>query len=126
MPMILKFGLLMESVSSCIFFSQVLSCLIVLQFSFNYHLIFEFWDSVFSLFCSAWLAFHFVLQFCFILFLRFSISWVALSVMFSIFALSSFISLLIVFFVSLWCLYSASMVSFISSCAFSNSLFLLS
>jgi hypothetical protein len=29
-------------------------------------------------------------------------------------------------FVSLWCLYSASMVSFISSCSFSNSLFLLS
>jgi hypothetical protein len=28
MPMILKFGLLMESVSSCIFFSQVLGCLI--------------------------------------------------------------------------------------------------
>jgi hypothetical protein len=27
MPMILKFGLLMESVSSCVFFSQVLSCL---------------------------------------------------------------------------------------------------
>jgi hypothetical protein len=32
MPMILRFGLLMELVSSCIFFSQVLSCLIVLWF----------------------------------------------------------------------------------------------
>jgi hypothetical protein len=30
------------------------------------------------------------------------------------------------FFVSLWCLYSASTVYFICSCAFSNSLFLLS
>jgi hypothetical protein len=27
MPMILRFGLLMESVSSCIFLSQVLNCL---------------------------------------------------------------------------------------------------
>jgi hypothetical protein len=27
LPMILRFGLLMESVSSCIFLSQVLSCL---------------------------------------------------------------------------------------------------
>jgi predicted membrane protein len=35
-------------------------------------------------------------------------------------------SLLIIFFVSLWCLYSASIISFISSCAFSNSPFLLS
>jgi hypothetical protein len=26
-PMLLRFGLLMESASSCIFFSQVLSCL---------------------------------------------------------------------------------------------------
>jgi hypothetical protein len=40
--MILRFGLLMESVNSCIFFSQVLSCLIIFIFSFNYHFIFEF------------------------------------------------------------------------------------
>jgi hypothetical protein len=44
----------------------------------------------------------------------------------SIFILSSFISLLIMFFVSLWCLCSASIDSIISSYAFSNSLFLLS
>jgi hypothetical protein len=34
--------------------------------------------------------------------------------MLSIFVLSSFVSLLIMFFFSLWCLYSAAMVSFIS------------
>jgi hypothetical protein len=46
--------------------------------------------------------------------------------MLSIFVLSSFICLFIMFSLSLWCLYSTSMVSFISSFAFSNSLFLLS
>jgi hypothetical protein len=59
-------------------------------------------------------------------FLRFSISWVASSLILCIFVLSSFICLFIVFFISLWCLYSASIVSFICYCAFSNSLFLLS
>jgi hypothetical protein len=32
MPTILRFGLLIESVSSCIFLSQILSCLTNLQF----------------------------------------------------------------------------------------------
>jgi hypothetical protein len=59
-------------------------------------------------------------------FLRFSISWVTSSFMLSIFVLSSFISVFMVLFVSLCCLFSASMVSFICSCAFSNSLYLLS
>jgi hypothetical protein len=59
----------MESVSSCSFFSQVLSCL-TNSFSFflNCHFIFKFWDSVFCLFYSAGMVFHFVLHFCFILF----------------------------------------------------------
>jgi hypothetical protein len=59
-------------------------------------------------------------------FLRFSISWVTSSLILSIFILSSFISLFMVIFVSLWCLFRTSMISFICSCTFSYSLFLLS
>jgi hypothetical protein len=44
MPMIFRFGLLMESVSSCIFLSQLLSCLTKFSsvFFFNFCFIFEF------------------------------------------------------------------------------------
>jgi hypothetical protein len=42
--------------------------LIVIQFFLNYHFIFKFWDSVFCLFESAWVAFNFVMYLCFILF----------------------------------------------------------
>jgi hypothetical protein len=43
MPIILRFGLLMESVSSYVFLSQVLSCLTNSScFSFNFHFIFKF------------------------------------------------------------------------------------
>jgi hypothetical protein len=49
MPMILMFALLMASLSSCIFLSQLLSCLtkISFVFSFNFYFIFELWESVF-------------------------------------------------------------------------------
>jgi hypothetical protein len=42
MPMILKFGLLMDSLISCIFLSQILSCLTqFFCFFFNFYFIFE-------------------------------------------------------------------------------------
>jgi hypothetical protein len=51
MPMILRFGLLVELVSSCIFLSQILSCLTNSScFCFNFYFILEFWDFVFHLF----------------------------------------------------------------------------
>jgi hypothetical protein len=59
-------------------------------------------------------------------FLRFSISWVTSSLTFSIFIFNSFISLFILFSVSFWCLFRAPMSSFICSCVFSYSLFLVS
>jgi hypothetical protein len=59
-------------------------------------------------------------------FLTFSISWVTSSLILSIFVFNSFISLFIVFSVSLWCLVRAPMSSFIYFCVFSYSLFLVS
>jgi hypothetical protein len=60
MPMILRFGLLMQSLSSCIFLSQLLSCLTKISsvFFFNFYLIFELRDSVFHLFQYARVTFH--------------------------------------------------------------------
>jgi hypothetical protein len=51
-PIILRFGLLMEPVNYCIFHSQLLSCLTNISsvFFFNFYFIFEFWVSVFHLF----------------------------------------------------------------------------
>jgi hypothetical protein len=51
-PMTLRFGLLMESLSSCIFFSQLLSCFTKSSSGFflNFYLIFTPWDSGFHLF----------------------------------------------------------------------------
>jgi hypothetical protein len=46
MPIILRFGLLMESVSSCIFFSQLL----FFCFAINFYFIFKLWDSAFHMF----------------------------------------------------------------------------
>jgi hypothetical protein len=48
------------------------------------------------------------------------------SLILSIFILNSFISLFMVFSVSLWCLFRAVMISLICFCVFSYSLFLLS
>jgi hypothetical protein len=59
-------------------------------------------------------------------FLRISILWVTSFLILSIFTLNSFISLFMVFSVSVWCLFSAPMISFSCFCAFSYSLFLLS
>jgi hypothetical protein len=77
MPMILMFGLLVESVSSCIFFSQVLSCLT------NSSLVFPLIISSRVLrFCLLLVLFCWIgLPFCFAFlfhsfFLRFSVSWV--------------------------------------------------
>jgi hypothetical protein len=58
-------------------------------------------------------------------FLRFSISRV-MSFLLSIFIFNSFISLFMVFSISLWCLFRAPMISFFYFCVFSYSLFLLS
>jgi hypothetical protein len=54
-------------------------------------------------------------------FLRFSISWVTSSLILSIFALNSFIPLLMVMFVSVLCLSRALMISFVCFCVFSYS-----
>jgi hypothetical protein len=69
-PIILRFGLLMELVSSRIFLSQLLSCLTKMSsvFFFNFYFIFKFRDSVFHLFYSAGVTFHCVFCFCLILF----------------------------------------------------------
>jgi hypothetical protein len=50
--------------------------------------------------------------------LWFSISWVASSLILSMFVPNSFISLLMVIFVSVWCLFRAPMISFICFCVF--------
>jgi hypothetical protein len=58
--LILSFGLLMESLSSCIFLSQLLSCLTKISsiFFFSFYFTFELWHTVFHLFYSAGVAFH--------------------------------------------------------------------
>jgi hypothetical protein len=51
MPMILRFVLLMELQTSCIFLSQILRCLTNIScFFFNFYCIFVLWDSFFHLF----------------------------------------------------------------------------
>jgi hypothetical protein len=106
----------MESVNSCIFLSQFLSCLTSSSSVFPLITISSLSSEILSCAYSSLLE---------PVFLRFSISWFTSSLILSIFILSSFISQFMVFFVSLWCLYRASIVSFICSCAFSYSLFLL-
>jgi hypothetical protein len=55
MPMICRFGLLMESQSSCIYLSQLFSLISKYStvFPFNIYFIFKCWNSVFYLFQSA-------------------------------------------------------------------------
>jgi hypothetical protein len=113
---------LIESVSSCIFFSQVLSCLTNSSSHFPF-IIISSWslgDSVFSLFYSA---ISISVSF---FFLRFSILWVTFSLILSIFSLNLFISLFLVFSVSVWYLFRVPKISFICCCVFSCSLILLS
>jgi hypothetical protein len=83
MSMILRFGLLIESLSSCIFLSQILSCLTNISSVFSLisilsqalrfclPLVLVFW--VFCVFCLTNGTFYFQV-FCLILFLRFSMS----------------------------------------------------
>jgi hypothetical protein len=49
MPMILRLGLLMESLNSCKFLSHLLYCLTMISsvFVFDFYFIFKLWDSVF-------------------------------------------------------------------------------
>jgi hypothetical protein len=110
---------LMESVSSCTFFSQVLSCLTNSSSFFSLITISSLSSEILSSAYSSLLHWPFILFYISVsfFFLRFSISWVASSLISSIFILISFISLFIVYFVSLWCLCSASIFSFICSCA---------
>jgi hypothetical protein len=51
-PMIVRFGLLMELLCSCIFLLWLLSCLTKISpvFLFKFYFIFDLWDSVFHLF----------------------------------------------------------------------------
>jgi hypothetical protein len=128
MPMILKFGLLIHSVNSYIFLSQVLSCLtnsssvfpLISILSSNYEILIS---ACSSLLMWPSVVFHISVSF---FFQRFSISWVTSSFILSIFIFNSFISLFVVFSVSLWCLFRAPMSSFICFCVFLYSLFLMS
>jgi hypothetical protein len=120
-------GLLMELVSSCIFFSQVLSCLSNSSSFFPLISILSLSFEILSSACSSlleWPSFCFVFLFHYF-FLRFSIWWITSSLILSTFILNSFISLFMVCSVSFWCLFRTSMVSFICYCTFSYSLFLL-
>jgi hypothetical protein len=99
MPMILRFGLLMELVSSCIFLSQVMSHLnnssSVLSLISFLSLSSEILSSIYSSLLE-WPSTVFCVSVWFFL-LRFSILWVTSSLIFSIFIFNSFISLFILF-----------------------------
>jgi hypothetical protein len=119
---------LTELVNSCIVLSHVLSCVTSSSSVFPLNTISSSSSEILSSVCSSQLECSAIL-FCIsalFFFLRFSMSWVTSSLILSIYTLSSFIPLFKMFFVSLWCLYRASIVYFIFSCAFSYSLFLLS
>jgi hypothetical protein len=119
---------LMELVSSCIFLSQVLSCLTNRSSVFPFISISSSSSEILSSVCSSLLVWLFILFYfsASFIFLRFSISWATASLMLSIFFLNSLISLFMVLSVSVWCLFRAPTNSFICVCVFSNSLFLLS
>jgi hypothetical protein len=119
---------LMKSVSSCIFLSQVLSCWTNSSSVFPLISILSLSSEILSSAYSSPLEWPSIV-FCIsvsLFFLRFCISWVTSSLILSIFVFTSFISVFIVFSVSLWCLFRAPMSSFICFCVFSYSLFLLS
>jgi hypothetical protein len=119
---------LMEFVSSCIFLSWVLGCLTNSFSVFPLITISSSSSEILSSACCSLLEWP---PFCFVFlshtfFLSFSISWITSPIILPIFALNSFISVFMVFSVSLWCLFRAPMISFICFCVFSYSLFLLS
>jgi hypothetical protein len=75
--------------SSCIYLSQVLSCLTYSSSVFNFHFIFKIWDSVFHLFSLLeWPSIVVYISVSFF-FLKFSISWVTSSLIFFIFIFNS-------------------------------------
>jgi hypothetical protein len=80
MPMILRFGLLMESVSSCIFLSKTwVVWLIALQFLILFPFCLQVLRFCLQLILVCWSGLPLCLCFCFILFFwGFSISWVTL------------------------------------------------
>jgi hypothetical protein len=87
MPMILRFGLLMELVSSCIFLLQVLCCLSNSSSVFPLNYILSSSSESLSSICSSLLEWPcFVFQFD-SFFLRFSLSWVTPSFIFFCFHL---------------------------------------
>jgi hypothetical protein len=89
MPTILRFDLLMESVSSCIFLSHVLSCLTKSYLVFPWISILSLSSEVLSSTCSSlleWPSIVFYVSVSFF-FLRFSISWVTSSLILFIFSL---------------------------------------
>jgi hypothetical protein len=94
MPMILRFGLLMKLVSSCIFLSQLLSCLTFLQF-FSLISILSSTSEILSSTCSSlleWPSTVFCVSVWFF-YLRFSIFLVTSSLIFFICIFNSFLSL---------------------------------
>jgi hypothetical protein len=118
---------LMELEISCIFFSQVLGCLTNSSSLFPLIAISSLRSEILSSVCSILLEWPYIL-FCISVafyFLRYSILYVT-SLILSIFALNSFISLFMVLFVSVWYLFRAPMISFICFCVFSYFLVLLS
>jgi hypothetical protein len=101
----------MELVSSFIFLSQVLSCLTNSASVFPLISISSSSSEILSSAYSSlleWPSIVFCISVSFF-FMRFSISWVTSSLILSIFTLNSLISLFVVFSVSLWYLFRASM-----------------
>jgi hypothetical protein len=115
MPMILRFDLLMELLSSCIFLSQLLSCLTKSSSVFAlisilspsseifFPLVLFCWSGFPLFFCLfVWLKGLFIYRISFwVFFLRFSISLFNSSFIFCVITFNSYISPFILFFVSL-------------------------
>jgi hypothetical protein len=118
---------LMESVSSCIFFSQVLSCLTNNSSVFPLITIISSSSEILSSVCSIlWNGLPFCFVFQFILFSEVFLIVGYFLLILSIFALNLFISLFMVISVSVWYLFKVYMISFICFCVFSYFKILLS
>jgi hypothetical protein len=100
----------MESVSSCIVLSQILSCL---TNSFSVFPLISILSSS-SVSLSPGTPFQVFYISVSLFFLRFSISWLTSSLILSIFIFNSLMCLFTVFSVSLWSLFKAPMSSFVS------------
>jgi hypothetical protein len=132
MPMILTFGLLMELLSSCIFLSQLLSCLTKSSSVFSLMSILSSNSEIYlspALVCWSGLPLFFFIvlfltkgtfyfkDYCLILFSE---------IFYILFQLLCHISFFIVCFVSLWCLLKTSLSSFSCFCVFPSFLFVVS